>query len=143
MADDNSKAAAYSLVQQRAVRVWSRGAFLGTAWSTSHIACALTIGTRQVFTHNRHKAGLHPQHKADLHPRSAQGRSSPQHTPTWTDIDETLSAIDELHRQGKIKEFGLSNYPAWKVVDVRSAGPERSGSELTPTHHSAKPLTLG
>jgi hypothetical protein len=118
MADDNSKAAAYSLVQQRAVRVWSRGAFLGTAWSTSHIACALTIGTRQVFTHNRHK-------------------------PTWTDIDETLSAIDELHRQGKIKEFGLSNYPAWKVVDVRSAGPERSGSELTPTHHSAKPLTLG
>jgi len=35
-----------------------------------------------------------------------------------TDLDETLAGIDELHKQGKIVEFGLSNYPAWAVVDI-------------------------
>lgn len=35
-----------------------------------------------------------------------------------TDIGDTLEAIDELHKAGKIKEFGLSNYPAWKMVDI-------------------------
>ena len=35
-----------------------------------------------------------------------------------TDIDDTLAGIDELHKSGKIKEFGLSNFPAWKVVDI-------------------------
>merc|ERR1740120_329940 len=35
-----------------------------------------------------------------------------------TDLDDTLAGIDELHKQGKIKEFGLSNYPAWAVVDI-------------------------
>eukprot|EP00413_Alexandrium_margalefii_P030385 CAMPEP_0204565538 /NCGR_PEP_ID=MMETSP0661-20131031/35528_1 /ASSEMBLY_ACC=CAM_ASM_000606 /TAXON_ID=109239 /ORGANISM="Alexandrium margalefi, Strain AMGDE01CS-322" /LENGTH=423 /DNA_ID=CAMNT_0051573291 /DNA_START=67 /DNA_END=1338 /DNA_ORIENTATION=+ len=35
-----------------------------------------------------------------------------------TDMDDTLSGIDELHKEGKIKEFGLSNYPAWAVVDI-------------------------
>lgn len=35
-----------------------------------------------------------------------------------TDLEDTLSGIDELHKQGKIKEFGLSNYPAWAVVDI-------------------------
>lgn len=35
-----------------------------------------------------------------------------------TDLEDTLSGIDELHKAGKIKEFGLSNYPAWVVVDI-------------------------
>lgn len=35
-----------------------------------------------------------------------------------TDMEETLDAIDELHTAGKIHEFGLSNYPAWKVAAV-------------------------
>lgn len=35
-----------------------------------------------------------------------------------TDIDDTLSGIEQLHKEGKIKEFGLSNYPAWAVVDI-------------------------
>lgn len=35
-----------------------------------------------------------------------------------TDINDTLDGIDELHKAGKIKEFGLSNYPAWAVVDI-------------------------
>lgn len=35
-----------------------------------------------------------------------------------TPIEEALSTIEELYEQGKIKEFGLSNYPAWQVVDI-------------------------
>ena len=35
-----------------------------------------------------------------------------------TPIDEALETINELHQQGKIKEFGLSNYPSWQVVDI-------------------------
>uniref|UniRef100_A0A7S4WC40 NADP-dependent oxidoreductase domain-containing protein n=1 Tax=Alexandrium monilatum TaxID=311494 RepID=A0A7S4WC40_9DINO len=35
-----------------------------------------------------------------------------------TDIEDTLSGIEQLHEEGKIKEFGLSNYPAWAVVDI-------------------------
>lgn len=35
-----------------------------------------------------------------------------------TPVDEALDTVAELHEQGKIKEFGLSNYPAWQVVDI-------------------------
>lgn len=35
-----------------------------------------------------------------------------------TPIDEALFTIKELYEQGKIKEFGLSNYPAWQVIDI-------------------------
>ena len=35
-----------------------------------------------------------------------------------TPVDEALETIAELHAQGKIKELGLSNYPAWQVVDI-------------------------
>lgn len=35
-----------------------------------------------------------------------------------TPIDEALDTIAEFHEQGKIKELGLSNYPAWQVVDI-------------------------
>ena len=35
-----------------------------------------------------------------------------------TPIDEALETVAELHRQGKIKELGLSNYPAWQVIDI-------------------------
>ena len=35
-----------------------------------------------------------------------------------TDLDDTLDGINILHKDGKIKEFGLSNYPAWAVVDI-------------------------
>lgn len=34
-----------------------------------------------------------------------------------TDIGEAIEAIGQLHARGKIRAFGLSNYPAWKVVD--------------------------
>lgn len=35
-----------------------------------------------------------------------------------TPIDEALETVAELYEQGKVKELGLSNYPAWQVVDV-------------------------
>lgn len=35
-----------------------------------------------------------------------------------TPIEEALETIAELKEQGKIKELGLSNYPAWQVVDI-------------------------
>lgn len=35
-----------------------------------------------------------------------------------TPIDVALDTIAELHEQGKVKELGLSNYPAWQVVDI-------------------------
>lgn len=33
-------------------------------------------------------------------------------------LEGALGAVDELHREGKIREFGLSNFPAWQVVQV-------------------------
>lgn len=35
-----------------------------------------------------------------------------------TPIDEALETVAELHEQGIIKELGLSNYPAWQVIDI-------------------------
>ena len=35
-----------------------------------------------------------------------------------TPIEEALETVAELFQQGKIKELGLSNYPAWQVVDI-------------------------
>lgn len=33
-------------------------------------------------------------------------------------IAVTLEAVDRLHREGKVKRFGLSNYSAWQVADI-------------------------
>ncbi len=35
-----------------------------------------------------------------------------------TPLDETLRALDDLVRQGKVRYVGLSNHPAWKVVEA-------------------------
>jgi len=35
-----------------------------------------------------------------------------------TPIESALEACAQLHEQGKFKELGLSNFPAWMVVDV-------------------------
>ncbi|HTP96458.1 MAG TPA: aldo/keto reductase [Burkholderiales bacterium] len=36
-----------------------------------------------------------------------------------TPIEETLRALDDLVRQGKVRYIGCSNLPAWQVVDAR------------------------
>jgi aryl-alcohol dehydrogenase-like predicted oxidoreductase len=35
-----------------------------------------------------------------------------------TPIDETLSALDDLVRQGKVRYIGCSNYPAWRLMQA-------------------------
>lgn len=35
-----------------------------------------------------------------------------------TPIDEALETVKELFEKGKIKGLGLSNYPAWQVIDI-------------------------
>lgn len=35
-----------------------------------------------------------------------------------TPVESVLTAMADLHDQGKFKELGLSNYPAWMVADV-------------------------
>ena len=35
-----------------------------------------------------------------------------------TSIEETLRAVNDLHREGIFERFGMSNYPAWQVVQV-------------------------
>jgi aryl-alcohol dehydrogenase-like predicted oxidoreductase len=36
-----------------------------------------------------------------------------------TPIEETLRALDDLVRQGKVRYVGCSNYPAWQVVEAQ------------------------
>ncbi|MEM7080911.1 MAG: aldo/keto reductase [Pseudomonadota bacterium] len=41
------------------------------------------------------------------------------HMPaTEIPLEDTLAEIDQGHKQGKFVEFGLSNFPAWQVVEV-------------------------
>lgn len=43
-----------------------------------------------------------------------------QHVPdTSTPIEETLRALDDLVRQGKVRYIGCSNFAAWQVVDAQ------------------------
>jgi aryl-alcohol dehydrogenase-like predicted oxidoreductase len=42
-----------------------------------------------------------------------------------TSIEETLSALDDLVRQGKVRYVGCSNYPAWQVADAQWTARER------------------
>ena len=45
-----------------------------------------------------------------------------------TPIDETLRALDDLQRAGKIRYAGCSNYPAWRLASALAAA-ERLGAE--------------
>ena len=40
-------------------------------------------------------------------------------------FEETLQAIDELHKEGKFVQFGLSNYAAWEVAEIWNICNER------------------
>ncbi|WP_105565172.1 aldo/keto reductase [Microbacterium halophytorum] len=51
------------------------------------------------------------------------------HTPDRiTPIDETLSALDDLVRSGKVRYIGCSNFAAWEVADAERVA-EAIGSE--------------
>jgi aryl-alcohol dehydrogenase-like predicted oxidoreductase len=43
------------------------------------------------------------------------------HQPDWkTPVEETLDAMNDLVRAGKIRHIGLSNYAAWQICDLRA-----------------------
>lgn len=35
-----------------------------------------------------------------------------------TNFEETLEAVDQMHRDGKFKKLGLSNYASWEVAEI-------------------------
>src|SRR5436305_13376945 len=45
-----------------------------------------------------------------------------------THIEETVSALTDLVRQGKIRYFGSSTFPAWQIVEAQCVS-ERRGLE--------------
>ncbi len=45
-----------------------------------------------------------------------------------TDIEEQVGALTDLVRQGKIRYFGCSTFPAWKIMEAHAAS-ERRGLE--------------
>ncbi|HVJ55602.1 MAG TPA: aldo/keto reductase [Aliidongia sp.] len=46
-------------------------------------------------------------------------------TDPLTPIEETLSALDDLIRQGKVRYVGCSNLPAWQVVEAHWTARDR------------------
>lgn len=61
------------------------------------------------------------------------------HPDPWTPLEETLAAVDDLVRAGKVRYPACSNYPAWQVVAMHAACRERS---LTPPAVSQSPYNL-
>jgi aryl-alcohol dehydrogenase-like predicted oxidoreductase len=48
------------------------------------------------------------------------------HQPDWnTPVEETLDAMNDLVRAGKVRYIGLSNYAAWQVADMRAKSATR------------------
>ncbi len=43
-----------------------------------------------------------------------------------TPIEETLSALDDLVRAGKVRYIGASNYPAWRLMEAVSTSEKRN-----------------
>jgi aryl-alcohol dehydrogenase-like predicted oxidoreductase len=54
-----------------------------------------------------------------------RARRSSLHKPDReTPIGETLSAIAELHAEGKIKDLGVSNFSSWQTLDAMNTAVE-------------------
>jgi aryl-alcohol dehydrogenase-like predicted oxidoreductase len=43
-----------------------------------------------------------------------------------TPIEETLSALDDLVREGKVRYIGASNYPAWRLMEAVAVSDKRN-----------------
>ncbi|KAH7928952.1 Aldo/keto reductase [Leucogyrophana mollusca] len=57
-------------------------------------------------------------HKINVYFLHAPDRSVP--------IEDTLRTIDELHKEGHFKEFGVSNYNAWEVAEIVALAKENN-----------------
>ena len=51
--------------------------------------------------------------------RSAPRRTSDSSSGSGTDVEETLGALTDLQRQGKIRAFGSSTFPAYEIVEAQ------------------------
>ena len=60
-----------------------------------------------------------------------------------TPVESVLSAMADLHEQGKFRELGLSNYPAWMVADVYHICKSRGWVLPTVYQGVYNPLTRG
>ena len=61
-----------------------------------------------------------------------------------TDIDETLGALTDLVRVGKIRYFGSSTFPAHEIVEAQwVAAAARSGSGSSPSNRPYSMLVRG
>jgi aryl-alcohol dehydrogenase-like predicted oxidoreductase len=49
----------------------------------------------------------------------------------YTPIEETLRALDDLVRSGKVRYIGFSNWPAWKAATALAIQKERGWAEFT------------
>lgn len=47
-----------------------------------------------------------------------------------TDVEETLGALTDLQRQGKIRYFGSSTYPGWQMVEAQWTAEQRGLSRF-------------
>jgi aryl-alcohol dehydrogenase-like predicted oxidoreductase len=47
-----------------------------------------------------------------------------------TPIEETLGALDQLVRAGKVRQLGASNYPAWRLMEAIWRGDQRGYPKL-------------
>lgn len=47
-----------------------------------------------------------------------------------TDIEETLATLTDLQRQGKIRYFGSSTFPAWQIVEAQWTAERRALSRF-------------
>jgi aryl-alcohol dehydrogenase-like predicted oxidoreductase len=48
----------------------------------------------------------------------------------WTDVEETLGALTDLQRQGKIRYLGASTFPGWQMVEAQWAAERRGLSRF-------------
>ena len=60
-----------------------------------------------------------------------------------TPVESVLSAMADMHEQGKFRELGLSNFPAWMVADVWHICKERGWVLPTVYEGVYNPLTRG
>lgn len=66
------------------------------------------------------------------------------HKPDYlTDIEETLSAMNDLVRAGKIRYIGLSNYAAWQMADILALCDKRGYDKPVITQVVYNALTRG
>jgi aryl-alcohol dehydrogenase-like predicted oxidoreductase len=47
-----------------------------------------------------------------------------------TDVEETLGALTDLQRQGKVRYFGSSTFPGWQIVEAQWAAERRGLSRF-------------